>query len=60
MPDPPPYKELFFGRSLVGAVTVGSWFEPARGAALGAGGLFLLSPAPWKDILRKTAIHFLI
>ena len=40
-------KELFVGRSLVGAVTVGDWFEPARGAALGAGGgLFLLPPAP--------------
>ena len=44
MPDPPPYKELFIGRSLVGAVTVGGWFEPARGAALGAGGCFCFPP----------------
>ena len=42
MPDPPPYKEHFFGRSLVGAVTVGGWFEPARGAAFGV--FWLVSP----------------
>ena len=44
MPDPPPYKELLIGRSLVGAVTRGGWFEPARLCALGAGGAVFASP----------------
>ena len=50
--DPPLYKELFFGRSLVGAVTVGARFEPCSGAAFRV--FWLVSP---DHKIKSTAIR---
>lgn len=57
MPDPPPHKELFFGRSLSGPSRGGAGSSQLAGARLG---FFGWSPLTTESSLQQTAIRFLI